>query len=297
MLTTAKSGFRHSEVSVQKVSSRTLLKEAQEKLPDSDAPHLDARWLLAHVLGVDHGDASLRSEQWIDEQEAQRFHELINRRATGEPLAYILGEWEFYGHAIEVTPEVLVPRPETELLVDCALKFLEHTPSPRVAEIGIGSAAVTIALAKERADLTAVGVEISSEALVVARRNLSRHRLAERVELRLGSHFDVLDGDFQIIFSNPPYIAPGDPLLQESVARHEPAIALIDQLDRDGLGHHRALIEGFRPWIAPGGALLLECGIEQANAIEQFASEIGFDSSYRDDLAGIPRVVLIQPRT
>ncbi|MGE4633571.1 MAG: peptide chain release factor N(5)-glutamine methyltransferase [Planctomycetota bacterium] len=272
------------------------MREAESRLGTSDAPDLDVRWLLAHVLEVDHREASLRSDRWISAADAQRFHILLERRATGEPLAHILGEWEFYGHVIEVTPAVMVPRPETELMVEWVLSLLQGVSSPRVVEIGIGSGAVTIALALERSDLSAVGVDISAEALAIAGRNLARHRLEERVELRQGSHFDPLEGVFDLVYSNPPYIAPGDPLLQENVARHEPAIALIDDVDGDGLGHHRRLIEGFDRWIRPGGALLLECGMGQVRDIEQFARSKGFQSSFRADLADIPRVVLVQAK-
>ncbi len=289
-----KSGSRLFKVSEQKLSSIKLLKQAQESLVDSDAPHLDARWILAHVLERDHRDAALRSELWLGTEEVRLFDELLKRRVGGEPLAYILNEWEFYGNRIEVTPAVLVPRAETELLVEWALELLAPIPSPRVAEIGVGSGAVAVALAVEREDLSLVGVEISGEALEVADRNVHQHGLADRVDLRPGSHFDALDGEFELIVANPPYIAVGDPLVQESVARHEPAIALIDNLAGDGLGHHRALIEGFRAHVSPGAALLLECGFDQASSIEQFASEKGMKSSSRADLAGIPRVVQIR---
>jgi release factor glutamine methyltransferase len=293
MLMTVKNGFRRSEVSANESSSLALMSAAQTKLSNSDAPDLDVRWLLAHVLGIDHRDASLRFDHTLTTEEAQLFQDCVARRAGGEPLAHILGEWEFYGHTLEVTPAVLVPRPETELLVEWSLELLEGAASPRVAEIGVGSAAVLVALANDRADLTAVGVDLSGPALEVAARNLQRHRLEKRIELRQGSHFEPLDGLFQLICSNPPYIAEGDPLLEEAVARHEPEMALIDHLDRDGLGHHRALIKEFQRWIAPGGSLLLECGIHQASAIEQFARQMSFRSCSRADLAGIPRVVQI----
>lgn len=283
-------------MSDQKSSSIPLLKQAESLLAQSDAPHLDSRWLLAHVLKLDHRDPSLRSELWLTKNQMEQFHALLERRSEGEPLAYILQEWEFYGHSLEITPAVLVPRAETELLVDWALELLASISSPRVAEIGVGSGAVSVALAKERPDLSLVGVEISIEALEVAERNIKRHQVAERIDLRAGSHFDPLDGKFQLIVANPPYIAPEDPLLQESVARHEPTIALIDRLDGDGLGHHRVLIESFCRWVSPGGALLLECGFEQADSIEQFARERGLGSDSRADLAGIPRAVLVQAK-
>ncbi|MGE4618838.1 MAG: peptide chain release factor N(5)-glutamine methyltransferase [Planctomycetota bacterium] len=274
-------------------SSLALMRAAKTKLSNSDAPDLDARWLLAHVLGIDHRDAALRWDRTLTTEEAQLFQDCVVRRAGGEPLAHILGEWEFYGHALEVTPAVLVPRPETELLVEWSLELLEGVASPRIVEIGVGSAAVLVALANDRADLTAVGVELSAAALEVAARNLKRHCLEERVELRQGNHFEPLDGLFQLICSNPPYIAEGDPLLEEAVAQHEPELALIDHLDRDGLGHHRALIEEFHHWIVPGGSLLLECGIHQASIIEEYAHQKSLRSCSRADLAGITRVVQV----
>ena len=230
-------------------SSLDLIRRACQRLDRSDAPHLDARWILAKVLDVDHRDASLHHDQQLTSGQVARFEEMVERRATGEPLAYILGEWEFFGHAIEVSPAVLIPRPETELLVDWALELLTGVADPRVAEVGVGSGAVVVSLALERADLGAVAVDICNDALKVAERNLQRHRLLDRVDLVQGNLLDpLLDplvGPFHLIVSNPPYIVAGDPQLEENVARHEPRGALIDHLGGDGIGFHRALIDGF----------------------------------------------------
>jgi len=166
-LTTGKSAFRRSDRGSM-ANSRTLIQQAIAELTDSDAPDLDARWLLAHLLQIDHRDPRLRQDFSVEEGIANDFRRQVMRRSKGEPLAHILGEWEFYGHTFEVTPDVLVPRPETELLVDWALQLLESQRQPRVAEIGVGSLAVLASLAIERPDLHGVGVEVSADALAVA---------------------------------------------------------------------------------------------------------------------------------
>ena len=141
-------------------NSRNLIQQAIADLPNSDAPDLDARWLLAHLLQIDHRDPQLHRDFPITEEIAESFRRSVVRRAKGEPLAHLLGEWEFYGHAFEVTPEVLVPRPETELLVDWALQILSSVDQPRIAEIGVGSLAVLGSVALENSGVTGVGVEV-----------------------------------------------------------------------------------------------------------------------------------------
>lgn len=288
--TTGKSAFRRSDPESM-ASSRDLIQQAIRQLPDADAPELDARWLLAHLLQIDHRDSQLHQDLPVPDDVAQAFLEQIGRRAQGEPLAHILGEWEFYGHTFEVTPAVLMPRPETELLVEWGLQILADRPQPRVAEIGVGSLAVLATLALERKNLTGVGVEICPEALAVAERNCQRHELVSRIELRQGSHYDPLEGLFDLIISNPPYIVPGDPLLEAAVSTFEPEIALLDHIDGDGLGHYRALIEGLAGRVHPHGGLLLECGHDQAEAIAELGRKSGWAVEIRHDLSSIPRAL------
>ena len=274
-------------------SSLDLIRRACQRLDRSDAPHLDARWILAKVLDVDHRDASLHRDQELTSGQVARFEEMVRRRASGEPLAYILGEWEFFGHAIEVTPAVLIPRPETELLVEWSLELLAGVVDPRVAEVGVGSGAVVVSLALAREDLCALAVDISAAALEVAESNLRRHRLLDRVDLVQGNLLEPVVGPFHLIISNPTYIVAGDPQLEENVARHEPQGALIDDVGGDGLGFHRALIDGFGDTVTDEGSLLMECGQGQTEAIEEYARSHGFETTTRKDLAGIPRAVRV----
>ena len=290
---TAKSGFRGSEMGGT-VSSLDLLRQASLRLPHSDAPQLDARWILAHVLNLDHRDPKLRAECSLTADQAQQFMELTDRRASGEPLAYILGEWEFFGYTLEVNSAVLVPRPETELLVEWALELLKGKRNPRIVEVGVGSAALMIALAHQRPDLTAIAVDLSVPALEVAKRNLQRHQLLDRIELVQGHLLEPIAGRHDLIISNPPYIVEGDPRLSADVARYQPKAALIDNLDGDGIGFHRALIDHFPEYSTATGSLLLECGEGQVPAIQRYASECGRRSSSRNDLAGIPRAVHVE---
>ena len=274
-------------------NSRNLIQQAIADLPNSDAPDLDARWLLAHLLQIDHRDPQLHRDFPITEEIAESFRRSVIRRAKGEPLAHLLGEWEFYGHAFEVTPEVLVPRPETELLVDWALQILSSVDQPRIAEIGVGSLAVLGSVALENSGVTGVGVEVCPQALEVARRNSCRHQLDSRLQLHLGSHFEPLEGTFDLIIANPPYIVPGDPQLEVAVAAYEPEVALIDHLDGDGLGHYRTLIHGLQGRVERSGGLLLECGFGQAPAIAEVARKSGWSVEIREDLASIPRAIYV----
>ena len=290
---TAKSGCRGSEMSAL-VSSLGLLRNAAIRLGNSDAPKLDARWILAHVLRLDHRDAQLRIDQMMTASQVDEFERLILRRSAGEPLAYILGEWEFFGYRLEINSSVLVPRPETELLVEWGLELLKDVSDPRVVEVGVGSGAVVIALANQRPDLRAVAIDLSAQAIEVAGRNLQAHRLLDRVELIEGNLLEPVTGNHHMVISNPPYIVPGDPLLAADVARHEPQSALIDDLDEDGLGYHRALIDGFERCVGQSGSLLMECGQGQDSGIVGYATQSGYQASSRPDLAGIERVVHIK---
>ena len=290
---TAKSGFRGSEMAASD-SSLGLLRDATTRLQNSDAPKLDARWILAHVLRLDHRDARLRTDLPLTASQVDEFEQLTLRRASGEPLAYILGEWEFFGYRLEVTPAVLVPRPETELLVEWGLELLKDVPDPRIIEVGVGSGAVVIALANQRADLRAVAIDLSPRAIEVARRNLQAHQLLDRVELIEGNLLEPVTGDHHMVISNPPYIVAGDPLLAADVACHQPESALIDDLDQDGLGYHRALIDGFERCVGRSGSLLMECGQGQDSGIVKYAIQSGYQASSRPDLAGIQRAVHIE---
>jgi len=229
-----------------------------------------------------------RDDAAVERAEIAHFDSLVRKRAEGMPIAYLAGTREFYGRDFRVCPAVLIPRPETEHLVDWALA-LDLPYNARVADIGTGSGCIILTLAAERPGWRCIGTEISSEALAVAADN--RARLGqEGVELLHGDLLSPLDAQAcDLIASNPPYVAPGDPHLRQGDVRFEPEIALTD--DADGLGIIRNLIEDSRRILAPGGWLLLEHGYDQAEAVRGLFRENGYENvESRRDLARIERV-------
>ena len=219
--------------------------------------------------------------------DADRLSRLLERRRAGEPIAYLLGVREFYGRDFVVTPEVLIPRPETEHLVEAALA---STParSARVIDVGTGSGCIALTLAAERPDWEVIGTDLSNAALDVAERNRCRLGL-ESVRWHRGDLLAGLDGPFDAIVSNPPYVAAGDPHLDQGDLRFEPVAALTDHAD--GLSLIRRLIAEAADRLAPGGWLWLEHGHDQAEVVREGLAGAGFEQvSSRCDLAGIERV-------
>ncbi|MEO7243620.1 MAG: peptide chain release factor N(5)-glutamine methyltransferase [Rubrivivax sp.] len=251
---------------------------------------LDAQLLLAAALDcprawlLGHGDALLAPAV------ARRFDAEGRRRAAGEPLAYLTGRREFHGLLFEVTPAVLVPRPETEHLVEWGLELLDaelgNRRAPRVADLGTGSGAIALALAAAWPAAGVVAVERSEAALAVARRNGGA--LGIPVDWRSGDWWRALAGDdgFDLVLSNPPYVAAGDPHL--AALAHEPLSALV--AGDDGLDALRTIVAGAPPRLAAGAWLLLEHGHEQGAAVRALLEARGFERvSTRADLAGLPR--------
>ena len=248
---------------------------------------LDAQLLLARALQqarpwlIAHDDAPLSAAQ------QQRFAADCRRCAEGEPLAYLLGEREFHGLRLQVSPAVLVPRPDTETLVDWALELLAAMPAAAaaVADLGTGSGAIALALKHAHPHARVCAVELSAPALAVARANAERHGL--EVEWLAGSWWQPLRGRrFQLVLSNPPYVAAGDPHLQ--ALQHEPLQALSP--GGDGLSALREIVQGAAAHLADGGWLLLEHGHDQAQAVCDMLRRGNFESiATRTDLAGRPR--------
>ena len=248
---------------------------------------LDAQLLLGHVTGqsrawlLTHDDATLSAEQ------AARLRTLLARRAAGEPFAYLVGEREFHGLALAVGPAVLVPRPDTETLVDWALELLDcGADAPAVLDLGTGSGAIALALKHHCANARVWAGERSADALAIARANAAR--LGLDVHFAHGSWWDALiDAPvFDMVVSNPPYIAEGDPHLV--ALTHEPLSALVAA--DDGLADLRAIATGARGRLRPGGWLLFEHGWEQADAVAAILRGAGFDRvETRLDLEGRPR--------
>lgn len=252
---------------------------------------LDARLLLQHIAGCSHAQLIASPARTLLPAQARCLAELVERRADGEPLAYLLGTAGFYGLEFLVTPAVLIPRPETERLVELALQQLPAGNGPRILDLGTGSGIIAIALAKHRPDARVVAVDVSAAALDVARHNAARH--AVDVEFLLGDWYTPLPGrHFQLIVANPPYVADGDPHLQRNGLPFEPSLALTGGVtNADGLTCLRTIVDGAPAHLAPGGWLLLEHGYDQAAAVRALLNDRGFDAVHTwPDINGIERV-------
>jgi release factor glutamine methyltransferase len=261
----------------------------------SPLPPLEARILLTHVLGWRHTQLITRSDEALDSASVERYRTLEARRVAGEPVAQLVGTREFFGLDFEVTPDVLIPRPETELLVETALAALENIARPRVLDLGTGTGAIAVAIASVRPDAQVWALDRSAEALAVAARNAARLLDAKRpggvVVLRQSDWYDSLDAAlrFDVIVSNPPYIASGDPHLEEGDLRFEPRGALTDEAD--GLSAIRVIVAGAPARLAANGVLWIEHGYDQAEAVRALLSVQGFTQVRSErDLAGIERI-------
>lgn len=250
-------------------------------------PRLDAELLLAHALGVGRIDLYVRFEEPVPAERRARFRELVRQRAARVPVAYLVGEREFWSLALEVTRDTLIPRPDTETLVRAVV---EQTPR-RVVDVGTGCGAIALALAVELPEACVIGAELSPPALDVARRNGERLGLAERVEWLLCDGLAELEGAFDAIVSNPPYVPTGELDALPPEVRHEPWLALDG--GPDGLRVIERLAKEAPPRLAPGGVLALEVAIGQAAPVTALLREAGAIAvETRKDLGGIERVVL-----
>jgi release factor glutamine methyltransferase len=260
---------------------------AARLLAASPLPRAEARRLLAAALDTSIEALVARPERPVDAPSAARFAALQVRRAQGEPVAYLVGEKEFFGRRFAVSPAVLVPRPETETLVEIALQRLGQWPAPRVLDLGTGSGCIAITLALECPAATVVAVDRSSEALQLARGNAQR--LGARVEFLLGDWFEPVRGRFDLIVTNPPYIARADPHLAE--LRHEPPHALVG--GADGLDDLRRIVGDAAQHLNSGGWLMVEHGHDQGPDVLRLFESAGFvEAETRRDLAGLERVCI-----
>jgi len=260
------------------------LRELQASLP---LDPLENRILLCHATGLSRVQLITRAEQVLDEAQAARLQALVQRRLAGEPIAYIVGQREFFGLDFEVSEAVLIPRPDTELIVELAIERLP--PQGRLLDMGTGSGAIAVAVAHTRPDAAVTALDLSDAALDVARRNAANN--GARVRFLRSDWFDALGASetFELIASNPPYIAAGDEHLSQGDLRFEPAGALTDHAD--GLSALRAIVAGASAHLVPGGWLLMEHGYDQAASVRALLDAGGYTEvqSWRD-LAGIERV-------
>ncbi len=257
---------------------------------DKTEARLEIRVLLGHALGVTRAWLIAHEHDDLPAALLEKYQALLARRLAGEPVAYLLGEKEFFGRSFHVTPDVLVPRPETELLVELALAKLPAGKPARILDLGTGSGCIAISLALERPDCGITAVEQSAAALAVARQNAVH--LGAKLGFYQGNWYGALPvgtEKFDLIVSNPPYVAENDPHL--AALAHEPARALAS--GPDGLADIRLIVQGAPAWLKPGGWLMFEHGWDQGEACREILQAAGFAGvETRADLAGIGRVTL-----
>lgn len=265
-----------------------------DKPPDAQInARMEAEVLLAFTLKKSRTYLRTYPQQGIDPAVLGQFDKLIARRTKGEPVAYITGQREFWSMELITNEETLIPRPETELLVELALEKISQKNATHIAEIGTGTGAIALAIAREKPDCTVIAIDISQNALNVAKQNATRYAL-NNLHFHCGSWFEPVANDtFDIIISNPPYVAEDDPHLQQGDLRFEPLIAL--ESGPDGLDAIRHLILKGQNRLAKGGWLLMEHGYDQREKIITLLHDAGYTNlSWHDDIYKLPRVILGQ---
>lgn len=255
----------------------------------------EASSLLSHVTGKDRTYLISHGEDRLDDRELRNFQTAITRRASGEPAQYITGVQDFYGRSFRVTPDVLIPRPETELLVEAALRVMKQNAV--VCDVGTGSGCIAVTLLCERAGARAVAVDVSEAALAIARANAIAHGVMERMRLQVSDCFNALDPGkerFDLIVSNPPYVsAKALPGLQREVRDHEPVVALSP--GADGLSVIRRLLSDAPEFLHAKGHLIMEIGFDQSESVTKLVNpSVWTLKEILPDLQGIPRIAVLR---
>ncbi len=274
----------------------TILKWTRQYFGEKgvENPRLDAEVLLSHILKMDRVHLYVNFDQPLQETELIAYRSAIKKRVARCPVAYIIGSKEFMGLDFQVTPAVLIPRPDTEILVEAALKRLQAIDAPRILDIGTGSGAICISILTKMPSATAVTVDISPEAILVAKANADSHQVAERLMFCQGDLFAPVEGQiFTAILSNPPYIPEADMATLTPEVRQEPNLALVGGLD--GLDFYRRIIQSGADYLVAGGFLAMEVGIGQAPLVAAIATETEkyIVSEIIKDYGGIERVVVL----
>jgi len=278
------------------------LREASERLRASGVaePRREAASLLSHTLSRDGAFLVTHSDERLTDEQLRSYLSAVERRGAGEPLQYIKGSQEFYGLDFEVNENVLIPRPETELLVETALEILKGAGSPLVCDVGTGSGCIAVSLLHARRDARALALDVSHAALEVASRNAARNGVSDRIDFLVSDCFDALASEehqgarFDLVASNPPYIAEDDlEDLQREVRDHEPRVALTP--GGDGLSVIRRLVSESPRHLKPGGHLLMEIGFDQQERVAALIDpRVWTLLGIRPDLQGIPRTVALR---
>jgi len=280
------------------VTLQHWLQRAEGRLSSGSHPERarrDAETLLMHMLHCDRAFLIAHPLERLTAEGAVRYYALVDRRLVGEPIQYITGEAEFYGLPFHVTRDVLIPRPETEHLVEKALALAANFARPHVVDVGTGSGAIAVALAHKLPAAQITAIDLSAPALSVARENAGQNNVASRIRFLEGDLLrPVAEDRFEIVVSNPPYVPEGDrPALAVEVREHEPAMALF--AGSEGLDVYRRLIPAAWAALVPGGFVALEIGYGQEAAIRALLAEAGFEQvEFTPDLQGIPRVASAQ---
>ena len=273
-------------------SIQVLLKQTIKKLEGiSDSAHLDAELLLAHCLGKNRSYLHTWPEKKLDAKQLECFNSFIEKRLTDYPVAYLLGKKPFWTLELIVTPDVLIPRPETELLVEIALEIIKEIKNPKILDLGTGSGAIALALASERQDATILAIDNSEAALLVAKTNAKELKLDQLVSFRKSNWLEkITDRDFDLIVSNPPYIDPEDEHLTGTI-RHEPQQALV--ADDQGMRDLEKIIQKSHPFLTKNGCLILEHGFDQSEkTIRLLTTNLYSETQSFLDLNNNPRITL-----
>lgn len=261
-----------------------------------ESARVDARVLLGHVLGVDPASLVIAGDDMLDARALAAFGAAVERRARHEPVAYITGSREFWSRNFAVTSDVLIPRPDSETLIEAALTLIpDYAARLRILDLGTGSGCLLISLLMELPEAVGLGVDASEAAIAVARQNAAAHGLRARAQFRVSDWFSNVAGSFDLIIANPPYLAAREIAgLDEDVRGFEPYGALVPREGggEDAFGAYRAIIAGLGAHLSPGGLVIFEAGKDQAGAISALLAQAGFSPAgiFRD-LAGIGRAV------
>lgn len=274
------------------IATRTRL-VATGIAPDEAA--IDADLFVRTILGWDRARLLAELQRPAPAELEPRLSELVRRREQREPTPYILGTREFWGLDFFVSPAVLIPRPETELIVEEALALLPIGGPARVADVGTGSACIAVSIAVERLAISVIATDVSEDALQVARENAKRHSVADRVAFKRTSYLNDVDGAFDLIVANPPYVKQGDlPALSRQVSGYEPHVALFG--GEDGLRDVAGVLEAAQAKLLPAGWLIFEFGLGEDDRISELIADYrGFRlDRFRKDLQGVPRTAVVQ---